>query len=367
MLIGIDARFLTYPQHGGFKTYTCSLVGALATTNAENEYIVYTDRSQMPIVLPTNFCVRPVVCRNSIIREQLMLPFAMCIDKVDVAHFPCNTAPVCLRRRMAITIHDTIPLQDRRLYGNPELSWRRRALAAYWKATLRRGAQRADLVITDSEYSRSKLSLYVNLPNERVHIVRPAIRPVFFSDLSGDMPADLHYDSRFLLAFASQDGRKNHNGVIKAYCEVRRRFSNVQLVVVCAHERVRSELLEHASDGVVPLGPVSTKELVWLYKNALALVFPSFEEGFGLPPLEAMASGTPVVASNTGSLPEVLGNSAVFVNPFDVDKLAEAVERVLSDDRLRKQLSEKGREHASGFTYERMGHELVKVYSTIAG
>lgn len=366
MIIGIDARFLTHPQCGGFKTYTSSLVEALATTRADNKYIIYTDRWQMPIALPMNFTVRPLVCRNSVIREQLVLPFAMHADKVDLAHFPCNTAPISLRPRMAITIHDTIPLEDRRSYGNRKLDCKGRVLAAYWRTALRRGAQRADVVITDSDYSRSKLSLYTKLPAGKVHIVRPAIRPVFFSDSLGDMPADLRHGSLFLLAFASQDGRKNHEGAIKAYCEVRQRFSNIQLVVVCSHQRVRSELLGHTSDGVIPLGPVSIAELLWLYKNALALVFPSFDEGFGLPPLEAMASGTPVVASNTGSLPEVLDNRAVFVNPFDVRNIAEAVEWVIGDDQLRRHLSEMGREHASGFTYHRMGHELVNVYSTMA-
>jgi len=367
VIIGIDARFLTHPQCGGFKTYTSSLVEALATTSEENKYIIYTDRRQMPIELPINFTVRPLVCRNSIIREQLVLPFAMHVDKVDLAHFPCNTAPVSLRPRMAITIHDTIPLQDTHLYGNRKSDWKGRMLASYWRTALRRGAQRADLVITDSDYSRSKLDLYMKLSAEKVHIVRPAVRPVFFSHSSGNMPSDLCYGSLFLLAFASQDGRKNHEGVLRAYREVRRHFSNIQLVVVCSHQRVRSELLEHKTEGVIPVGPVFVAELVWLYKNALALVFPSFDEGFGLPPLEAMASGTPVVASKTGSLPEVLNNSAIFVDPFDTRNIAEGIEMVLRDDQLRNQLSEKGREHASAFTYDRMGQELVNVYSKIAG
>jgi glycosyltransferase involved in cell wall biosynthesis len=365
MKVGIDARFLTHPQWGGFKTYTSSMVDALALTDSRNMYILYTDRPATSICLPSNFEVKPLLCRNSIVREQFVLPFVMRKDVVDVAHFPCNTAPMILSPQMAVTIHDAIPF--RKLACGYRLSdWKVRLLTAYWRTAIRRCARIANVVITDSRYSMAQLSKYVELSPNRLEIIPPAVKPIFFKGVSAQPPSELDSQSQFLLTFASSDGRKNHEGSILAYQEVRKHFPTLKLVVVCSHKRVRSVLLEKGVEGVLPIGPVHIEELVWLYANAVALVFPSFDEGFGLPPLEAMASGTPVIASQTGSLPEVLGDCAVLVNPYDPASIAQGVKHVLTDADLREELVEKGKERASNFTYEQLGYKLVSAYRRAA-
>jgi glycosyltransferase involved in cell wall biosynthesis len=179
-------------------------------------------------------------------------------------------------------------------------------------------------------------------------------------------PAGIAPGSSFILAFASADGRKNHATAIEAYDVLAPEFPNLKLALVCSHPQVRDGIKRPHDSGVIPVGPVSLQELIWLYRNALALVFPSFDEGFGLPPLEAMACGTPVVVSKAGSLPEVVGDCAVFADPCDAAAVAEGLKLVLTDGHLRSGLVSAGREHAARFSRENTGRELIAAYSQAA-
>lgn len=363
MKVGIDARFLTHPQRGGFKTYTHLVVTSLAKADSSNHYILYADRPPArPFPLPENFALVPVCGPNSIVREQILVPLAMRRDRVDLAHFPCNTAPVLSGPRMAVTIHDAIALRRPRNGPPPDL--RHRLLRAYWRLTIPRGARRASLVITDSGRSRDDLCAALDLDASLIRVVHLAIDPVFGGAAPQIRPAEMKPGTRFILGFASADGRKNHAGVMRAYSEVAPAYSGLELAIVCAHPAVRRQI--ECVDGVVPLGPVSLEELLWLYGNAAALVFPSLDEGFGLPPLEAMACGTPVVASSTACRSEILGDCAVYVNPAEPADIAEGIRLVMNDGSLRSDLVRRGREHAARFSCEHMGRELVAAYSEAA-
>lgn len=358
MRIGIDARFLTYPQHGGFKSYTRMVVSALTRVDRENEYILYTDRPSDDINdLPANFSVKPVSGANAVLREQLTLPLRMLRDKNDIVHFLCNTAPVLFGLRMVVTVHDAIALRKNNKFSR---NVKQRLLRRYWHMVIPRSVSKARLVLTDSEKAQGDLIETLALTRDKLRVVYLAVDPEFAGEYPGTPPAEIQPGMRFMLAFASADGRKNHLSAIKAY-RMARIYPNINLAVICSHPGVH-ESVEPGS-GVVMLGPVLFRELIWLYRNAVALVFPSFDEGFGLPPLEAMTCGTPVVASNTGSLPEVLGDHVIFVDPADVGSIAEGIRLMVRDDALRNRLIIEGRKHASGFSLERMGRELMALYS----
>lgn len=366
MKVGIDARFLTHPQRGGFKTYTSSVVSSLVEAGSDCRFVLYTDRPlRQRAPLPANFSVSPVTGRNAVIREQLLLPAVMERDEIDAAHFLCNTAPILFHRTMVVTIHDTIALREK-----PDRSTcmnrRQRLLRSYWRAVIPRCARRADLVITDSGYVRDDLHARLGIPAEKLRVVPLPIDPAFSQESSGCPPAGIAPGSSFILAFASADGRKNHATAIDAYDVVAPEFPNLKLALVCSHPQVRDGIKRPHDSGVIPVGPVSFQELIWLYRNALALVFPSFDEGFGLPPLEAMACGTPVVVSKAGSLPEVAGDCAVFADPCDAAAVAEGLKLVLMDGDLRSGLVSAGREHAARFSRENVGRELIAAYSQAA-
>jgi len=362
MIVGIDARFLTHPQRGGFKTYTHSAVSSLAVVDGDNRYLVYTDRPDPTIQLPHNFAVKPVSGPNAVVREQILLPIAMRRDGVDVAHFPCNTAPVLFGPGMVVTIHDAIPLHRTASMGNRSL--RQRLLHSYWRAVMPRSARRADMVITDSNHSLADVRAHLDVAANKIRVILPAIDPLFTRESPGSPPAEMDSPASFILAFASTDARKNHTAAISAYHAVATLYPGLKLALVCSHPSVRAGVEREAGDGVVPLGPVSAEELLWLYRNARALVFPSLDEGLGLPPLEAMACGTPVVASDGGPLRELLDGRAVLVNPHEVGSIAEGIKLTLGDHalRVRRGGSAEGRDYASQFSRERMGRELAAVY-----
>ena len=366
MRIGIDARFLTHPQRGGFKTYTRTVIAALAEADGSSRYVLYTDRpADVSLRLPDNFTVTPVSGPNAVVREQLLLPIAMKRDGIDVAHFPCNTAPIVFGPRMAVTIHDTIPLRDMNC-DSRRLNLRQSLLRSYWRAVIPRSARKADLVITDSGHVREDLRTRLDLSADELRVIPLAVDPAFAGDAPGLPPSGMDPRTPFVLAFASADGRKNHLGVIKAYRAASSECPGLRLALVCSHPGVRAGIKCAPGDGVVPLGPLAFDEVLWLYRNALALVFPSFDEGFGLPPLEAMACGTPVIASNTGALPEVAGECAVCVNPLSVESIADGMRLVIRDGVLRESLIRRGRERAARFSCEHMGRELVAAYSDAA-
>jgi glycosyltransferase involved in cell wall biosynthesis len=362
MKIGIDARFLTHPQRGGFKTYTCSLISALATASADlngHRYILYTDRdADVPIDLPSNFELSPVTGAFPL-REQVLLPLKMIADGIEVAHFPCNTAPVFYRRPMVVTIHDAIAMRNG---DRGSLPLKGKALHAYWRLVIPRCAGTAGLVITDSRAAAGDLRVTLDVPPSRMRVVHLGIDPGFQAGSAPVVPCPgIEPDECFLLGFASADGRKNESRTISAFRLISRDFPSLKLVLVCTTPEIRSRIEESRLPAVLPLDSVPVEQLRWLYRNARALVFPSLDEGFGLPPLEAMASGTPVVSSRRGSLGEVLGDSAVFVDPTNETSIADGI-RVVLDDQTNRRLRSAGLAHAEQFTLERMAEDTMRIY-----
>jgi alpha-1,3-rhamnosyl/mannosyltransferase len=343
------------------------VVSALADTDGDNRYMLYTDRPSDDLRgLPANFSVRPVTGPNAVLREQVILPLVMQRDSLDIAHFPCNTTPVLFGPPMVVTIHDAIPLHRNDNHAT-HLSPKQRLLHAYWRAVMPRGTHRARLVVTDSRYALADLRVSLGIPLERMRVVPLAVDPVFTAESFCEPPEGMRAGDRFILAFASPDGRKNHVGAIEAFREIVGEYGDLSLVLVCSHSGVRAHLEHTCHDGVRPVGPISTRDLVWLYRNALALVFPSFGEGFGLPPVEAMACGTPVIASSAGSIPEILGDCAVTVDPRDSGSIARGIRSVLSDPALREDLKSRGLANADRFSRHSMGLALTAAYAEAAG
>lgn len=361
MKVGIDARFLTHPQPGGFKTYTNSVVYSLAEAGDDNEYILYTDRpSEIGRSLPSNFKVQPVTAPHAVLREQWVLPLTMRHDGVDLAHFPCNTAPIMSDIPIVVTIHDAIPFRTPKS-KKASFSVRQRLLYSYWRTVMLRAARHATMVLTVSRHAMADVVVVLGVPANRVSVVRQAIHPCFFAPPQGTPPAGVESSMRFLLAFASPDGRKNHLATIAAHSLITPAHPDLRLVLVCSH---RDALTAIGSDRhVITVGPVSPDELVWLYRNADALVFPSLDEGFGLPPLEAMACGTPVVASTRGALPEILGECAITVDATSPASIAEGIRLLLEDSELRRTMIQRGLEYVSAFSRESMGRALVRAYA----
>ena len=379
MRIGIDARLLTHPQPGGFKTYTENLVAGLAAVAGDNEYVLYVDRPtdvRAEVSDRRSFTIRvlPATVPNLGMpwREQILLPLRAVRDRIDLLHSPTLTAPLSLRRPSVVTVHDMYWRSPRR---SPAGSGRRALIDSYNRFVPPRAIRRAAAIITVSHSAKASIIEELGVCAERVFVTYEAPPPIYVPVTDPPRLESIRrkygLGSCFILGIGSADPRKNVGALLRAYAalplSVRERH---ELVVVWAHPALMGELAAQVpglglGDRVRFLNAVPSEDLVMLYNAAGVFVFPSFGEGFGLPPLEAMACGIPVIAANNSAMPEILDGAGLLVDPHDVSAMAAAVERVLRDDGVRASLIDAGRKRAAAFSWRRCAEETLQVYRNV--
>lgn len=383
MRIGIDARFLTHPQPGGFKTYITNLVVALADMDDENQYTLYTDRSAVfdATALGPNFTTKVVPGTLPIIgmpwREQIGLAYQANRDKLDLLHSPSLTAPLCLFCPSVVTIHDMIWYMHGNRNKGGHTQARRWGMELYYRLITEISAKRAAAMITVSDHAKQTIVLHLKVPPERVFVTHEAASPIFrrVDDENAlylvRRQHEIHSD--YILAIGSADPRKNMSTLLEAYALLPDSVQACyQLVIVLTHVNLASELTRRVKElGLASfvrfVSRVTDEELVLLYSDAKLFVFPSLYEGFGLPPLEAMACGTPVVASDRSSIPEIVGDAALTVAPENAPQMAATMVRALKDDDLRAMLVRRGYERAMRFSWRRCAKETIEVYKRVRG
>lgn len=286
--------------------------------------------------------------------ERTVLPFVGKLDNLDILYCPNANAPVheTGKFKTVVTIHHVMPEM-----GQSKVE------RLYRKTILPRTASSADAVVTVSEFSKNQISSRLDIPRRKIHVVPNGIKTLFLSDRPGsvlDLPED------YILYVGALSERKNISRLIKSFEEAKNKYDFPhKLVLIGPSEKLLYESvnLNKSPDIVIP-GYVNDYELKYAYKNAELFVFPSLYEGFGLPPLEAMACGTPVVASNTTALPEVLDNAAEFVNPHSTQSIAEGLATVNNKQRLAK-LSKLGKQRANNYTWDRSGQDLYNLFQNL--
>jgi glycosyltransferase involved in cell wall biosynthesis len=234
--------------------------------------------------------------------------------------------------------------------------------------------RRADHVIAVSEATRQDLIELYQTPPEKIttlhHGVTAQFKPVEESNYLSTVRDKYGLDERpFILSVGTIQPRKNYKRLVQAFAQIDKSFS---LVIIGSkgwyYDEIFAEVAKHGLEKRVCFpGFVADADLPALYSAASLFVYPSLYEGFGLPVLEAMACGTPVIASNQSSLPEVVGEAGLLVDPYDVAALATAMSQVLSDTNLQKQLAKAGQEQAKKFTWEGMATKLLELYQQILG
>jgi glycosyltransferase involved in cell wall biosynthesis len=361
--VAVDARLVTY-QPAGIGNYVLSLLASLRELVRPDQIDVLVSRKDRNIAaqvapLPTRNLWTPPHHRF----EQLVLPFEVVRLDADVYHAPDFVPPFLRRFPAVVTVHDLAFLrmpelltpESRRYYGQ-----------------VGPAARNADRIIAVSECTRRDLVDLVGAPSKRIEVVyeaadaryRPLGEPEV--DARGDVPDE------YLLFVGTREPRKNLARLLEAYAALVARAPAAPPLLVAGRRGWLADDLEARADGlglgerVRWLGGVTPDELVRLYNLATALVFPSLYEGFGLPALEAMACGLPVVASTGGSLPEVVGEAGLLVDPFDVDGLSRAMERVWREPGLRDDLRGRGFARAAEFSWRRAAEETLDVYRRAA-
>ncbi len=311
----------------------------------------------------------PSARRRYSLREQYRLPYALRRVRAQLFHAPHYVLPPLTPCRSVVTIHDLIHLRFPEYLPN-------RLAYAYARAVIWSAIRRSDRVLTVSEASKRDILRYFNVSAAKVEVIPNAIDERF-----GLAPSDEEIalvrerymlNDPFLLYAGNIKPHKNLERLIEAFGLLRARgFDRVKLLIIgdqvtkyAALRRAvhRCKLHTH----VRFFGFVPDRMLAVLYRLADAFVFPSLYEGFGLPPLEAMASGTPVITSNVSAMPEVVGDAALLVDPYDTGAIAGALERVLADPALRADLSARGLARAREFSWERSIRRIRDVYQEVS-
>lgn len=364
MRVAIDARKL---HDFGIGTYIRNLLRHLARLDCETEYVLLCHEPDLglPARLGPNFRSVLEPAPNYSLREQVHVPWVVLRERPDVYHAPHYVLPVTPGARAVVTIHDCIHLMFPQYLPS-------RSAYAYARASMWAAARRAAAILTVSEASKRDILHFFNVPAGKIVVASNAIDERFWTEPEAATVARVReryqLDRDFVLYVGNIKPHKNLVRLIEAFARLRQGpLEDLRLLIIGdeisklpALRRAVHRLKLHKH--VRFLGYQPDETLAVLYRLAALFVFPSLYEGFGLPPLEAMASGTPVVTSNVSSLPEVTGDAAVLVDPYDVESIAEGMSRVLSDPALAAAMRRKGAARAREFSWERSVRRTHEVY-----
>lgn len=367
MKIGIDARMYG-PSFTGIGRYTYELIRHMAVLDRANEYVVFLRKDAFEAFEPPAPNFRKVLADypHYSLAEQIGFLRILNRERLDLMHFCHFNAPIFYRGPSVVTIHD---LTLSYFPGKKMTSWIRRLAYQIVLWAITRKARR---IIAVSQNTKDDLVRLLSVPESKIRVVYHGISPEFSKPSSislGELGARFGLNKPYFLYTGVWRDHKNVVGLLQAFRGLLDALGpNTQLAITGRPNPNYPEVPDTLqtlglSVDAVLTGLVSEEELRSLYQHALAYVFPSFYEGFGFPPLEAMASGVPVAASNTSSIPEICGEgNALYFDPRNPDEIREAMRKLATDPELRKTLSERGREHARRFDWGQMAKATLDVY-----
>jgi glycosyltransferase involved in cell wall biosynthesis/ubiquinone/menaquinone biosynthesis C-methylase UbiE len=374
MKIAIDVS-LAVGESAGVGSYTRGLLEGLASIDAENEYVLYSYLDFPPSPQPTfpprpNFAFRMLRLEAEHwerIWSRADLPPREALGAVDVLHSPFFNAPREHHGALVVTIHDVSFLLQPQFHTEAN---RLHCLQGTLNAALY-----ADRIIAVSLQTKKDLIDYFSIPEERIRVIYEAPRRIYSPERNVEVIRSvlerLGIFHNFILFVGSLEPRKNLRTLLQAYATYVTRHAGAELLVVAGGKGWLSDDLSQvaAERGIAErvkfLGYVQEVDLRVLYSTAKLFVYPSIYEGFGLPPLEAMACGAPVITSNTSALPEVVGDAALLVDPHNGEALYQAMERVLCDRDIRARMRQQSLARATRFSWEQTAEQTLALYEEV--
>lgn len=365
MKIGIDAREFLSERTTGIGRYLEHFLQCAATSNYPHEYVLFCNqKTRVPLDHPK---IKRVIITEIItpLWDQALLPLNIAREKIDVFLTPYFKAPFFLSSSMVLIINDLIPLffpEEHRLINR-----------LYFRFLCGMAGRRATKIITISANSRDDIVKFLRLPADKIMVAHLGVEERFRSpDIrTEEIRRKYILPQKFILYVGNLSPHKNVQGLIESYASLPLNLREEYKLVLGSFrsdkyfsyiEKVIKEM--ELTKDVLFTGFIEEEDLPSVYHMSSLFAFPSLYEGFGLPPLEAMACGCPVVSSNTSSMPEVLGNAALFFNPYHIEEMSLAIRQMLEDENLRNRFRQRGLERAKLFTFEKMTNNILDVFES---
>ena len=372
MDIGIVSSFID-EFCGGIGVYTHQILKNLNQIDKENEYYpihyleknvdVYSQNNQ--IIIPKNRFVTGY--GSNMLWRYFTLPLHLKKFSLDVIHDPYELGAFTFGGsfRKIITVHDLTPVLFPSLF--------KRIDVIFHRLLLKKTVNNADKIITVSYHTKKDLMKHLDVPEDKVKVIYNG-KDAIFQPLNYQKTIQVREKYRlpnhFILSVGGLHPIKNIPRLLKAYCLSRRKGLEHKLVIVGMVMDKASEIFQtlkvlRLEDQVIFTGKVPDDDLVALYNAASLFIYPCLYAGFGLPPLEAMSTGTPVITSRNSSLPEVVGDAGLLINPYDTKEIAKAINSLINDDELREDLIKKGLTRSKLFNWSKSAYETLEVYKEV--
>ncbi|MBI1821794.1 MAG: glycosyltransferase family 4 protein [Nitrospirae bacterium] len=362
MKIGIDVSPI-FRQRGGVGTYTLHLTEQLLRFKTDHAFFLFSTEPPNDSI---HFLKKPDV--HVIHGSKPYLRYRIWKEKIDIVHGPNFRLPGKGTRGNVITIHDLA------LVKYPEFGKKRFGSGlAFWRT--RKRALSADRIVADSQNTLEDIVRFTGSPREKIKVIHlgvdPFYRPEHHQEAFFKIRQKFKFEKEKYVLFAGTiEPRKNVKTLVQAFAK-KENIRKTHCLVLAGgagwkYDELKELILkEKLGKEICVTGYISNDELRILYSHASCFVFPSIYEGFGMPPLEAMACGTPVICSNVSSLPEVVGEAAITLDPFDVDGFSDSIEKIINNKNLRKEMIEKGYQRVKQFSWEETARKTLRVYEDL--
>ena len=387
--IGIDAR-LYGTRHGGIGRYTEELISNLLQIDQKNQYVffIYDKKDGEAIAKKAEECKAKVECVHTpyrwySLKEQLLMPGAIKRAKVDIIHFTHFNVPLLYRDPYVVTIHDLIihHFPDERATTLPKWLYKIKLLG--YKKVTKHAVEKARAIIAPSEFGKRDLLRFYDIHEDKIRVIYEGVSELRITNYelringkTDNQESKAQLKTKNLLPYLLYVGsfypHKNIERLIDAFDILRAKYNlDINLALVGIKDYFQQQIKKYITTNYklqttnyIFYDYASDDELAVLYQNASLYVFPSLYEGFGLPPLEAMNFGVPVVASHASCIPEILGDAALYFNPQNANDIAEKIHALMSDSTLKTELRANGYEQAKKYSWEQMAREMLHTYNS---
>jgi len=370
--IGIEVQRLFRPKKHGMEVVALELIKELQQVDTPHEFVVFVKKDSDPCVFPSmNMEIKELRSWPYPVWEQVAFPMAAKEMKLDVLHSTCNTSALFSPVPLVLTLHDIIYLEKLAMTGTMYQNFGN----IYRRFVVPMVVKKAKVIVTVSEFEKKVMADKLGIPDQKIRVVYNAVGKQFNKQYTSERIESFRISnklpSNFILFLGNTAPKKNTKNTILAYVNyASSEGSPLPLVVLDYAKDLLLNYLkelgaERLIDHIIFPGYIKAEEMPLMYNAASLFLYPSIRESFGLPILEAMACGVPVITSNTSAMPEVAGGAAWLVDPFDVSDIASAITYLLANGEKRNDLIQKGLERSEFFNWKQAATQLVAIYEKV--